>query len=88
MQLTSSSSFLSSQCKNVAKSKKGKSMLFERKKYEDCQMLSYHVFDKQFLVTVIISWAYIYMKISLSYSLDICLRTYWNFNTSCLDKTL
>lgn len=88
MQLTSSSSLLSAQYKNVAKSKKGKSMLSERKKYEDCQMLSYHIFDKQFLVPVMISWAYMYIKISLLYSLDICLRTYWNFNTSCLDKTL
>lgn len=45
-----------------------------KRKYEDCQLLSCHIFDKQFLVTAIISRTCVYMKISLSYS-DICLRT-------------
>lgn len=57
MQQTSSSSFYL----NVKK----KIYVIWEKKYEDCQMILDHVFDKQFLVTVI-SRTCKYVKISLS----------------------
>lgn len=52
---------------------KKKTNIIWKKKYEDCQLLLYHVFDKQF-VTVIISRTCVYMKIYLSFS-NTCLRT-------------